>query len=189
MGSFQIISALAHCPYNSQQLLFISRGVCLLYSCRPTSPVDTWKFSCVCATKRHRFSTRSQQVASTIPHRLGRWWNRSRESRHNAEMLQRRESPINVLQSLVNEQETIPNHRPNTLVPSGTQSALSPSHILVLFCHFNYPPFIWYRGPRPKAHWYMYTDVSNYEFPQAKQERLRDKRRISQILARSLNPL
>ena len=60
---------------------------------------------------------------------------------------------------LVNEQETIPNHRPYMLVPSGTQSALSPSQILVLFNNFYYPPFIWYRVPRPKAHWYMYADV------------------------------
>ena len=63
--------------------------------------------------------------------------------------------------TLVNEQETILDHKPNTLVPSGTQSAVSPSQILVLFSNFNYPPFIWYRGPRPEAHWYMYTDVNN----------------------------
>ena len=62
---------------------------------------------------------------------------------------------------MVNEQATIPDHRPNTLVPNGTQSALSPLQILVLFSNFNYPPFIWYRGPRPKAHWYMYADVSH----------------------------
>ena len=62
---------------------------------------------------------------------------------------------------LVKERATIPNHRPNTLVPSGTQSAVSPSQILVLFSSFNYPPFIWYRGPRPKAHWYMYADATH----------------------------
>ena len=62
---------------------------------------------------------------------------------------------------LVNEQETITNHGPNTLVPSGAQSAVPPSQILVLFSNFNYPPFTWYRGPRPRAHWYMYADVAN----------------------------
>ena len=63
--------------------------------------------------------------------------------------------------TLVNEQETIQDHRPNTLIPSSTQSALSPLQILVLFSNFNYPPFIWYRGPRPKAHWHIHADVSH----------------------------
>ena len=28
--------------------------------------------------------------------------------------------------------------------------------------HFNSVPLIWCRGPRPKAHWYMHTDGTNY---------------------------
>ena len=31
-------------------------GVCLLYSCRRTAPVDTWKAPCECATKRQVYS-------------------------------------------------------------------------------------------------------------------------------------
>ena len=73
-------------------------GVRPLYSCGLTSPVDTWKVSRVCAPKRNRFTAKSQQAATTVPHRLGRWWNRSREFRHNTATLQRWESPINVLQ-------------------------------------------------------------------------------------------
>ena len=44
--------------------------------------------------------------------------------------------------TLVNEQETIPDHTPNTLVPRSIQSAVSPSQILVVFSNFNYPQFI-----------------------------------------------
>ena len=28
--------------------------------------------------------------------------------------------------------------------------------------HFNSNPHIWCRGPRPRAHWYMHTDGTNY---------------------------
>ena len=49
-------------------------------------------------SKTNRFTAKSQQAATIVPHRLGRWWNRSQEPRHNAATLQRRQPPINVLQ-------------------------------------------------------------------------------------------
>ena len=30
--------------------------------------------------------------------------------------------------------------------------------------YFNPRPFIWHRGPRPKAHWYMCTDGNHYNY-------------------------
>ena len=41
--------------------------------------------------------------------------------------------------------------------PQGTPSP----QISITFGHFNYQPIIWHRGPRPRAHWYMCTDVDN----------------------------
>ena len=41
-----------------------------------------------------------------------------------------------------------------------SQGTPSPQ-ISVTLRHFNYQPIIWHRGPRPRAHWYMCTDVAN----------------------------
>ena len=53
-------------------------------------------------------------------------------------------------------------HNPNhteymfvTRVPSQPQ-------ISVTFQNFTPKPIIWCRGPRPKAHWYMHTNGTNY---------------------------
>ena len=41
-----------------------------------------------------------------------------------------------------------------------SQGTPSPQ-ISVTFCHFNYKPIIWRRGPRLRADWYMRTDIAN----------------------------
>ena len=41
-----------------------------------------------------------------------------------------------------------------------SQGTTSPQ-ISVTLGHFSYQPIIWHRGPRPRAHWYMCTDVAN----------------------------
>ena len=33
------------------------------------------------------------------------------------------------------------------------------SQIEALYCHFNLQPSIYYRGPCPKGHWYMYQMI------------------------------
>ena len=72
--------------------------------------------------------------------------------------LQGRKSNQNCLDyNLVNEQEQQPPHRIHAR-HQGTQSP----QISVTFQHFNSVSFIWCRGPRPKAHWYMHTDGTNY---------------------------
>ena len=43
-----------------------------------------------------------------------------------------------------------------------SQGTTSPQ-ICVTFRQFNSQPIIWHRGPRPRAHWYMCTDVANYQ--------------------------
>ena len=57
---------------------------------------------------------------------------------------------------LVNEQEQSQPQRIHAR-HQGTQSP----QISVTLGHFNYQPIIWHRGPRPRAHWYMYADVAN----------------------------
>ena len=68
-----------------------------------------------------------------------------------------RRSPKCVNYNLVNEQAQSQPHRIHAR-HQGTQSP----QISVTFQNFNPWPLIWCRGPRPKAHWYMHTDGTNY---------------------------
>ena len=77
---------------------------------------------------------------------------------HNAAKAARTQKPPNCVNyNLVNEQE----QRPPQRIHVRHQDNQSPQ-ISVTFLHFNSLPFIWCRGPRPKAHWHMHADGTNY---------------------------
>ena len=106
-------------------------------------------------TQRRRSNTQM-----THSHRSTRPRRRSRHERHKhtGSRLPRRTRNQNCVDySLVNEQAQFQPHRIHAR-HQGTQSP----QISVTFLHFNSNPFIWCRGPRPRAHWYMHTDGTNY---------------------------
>ena len=100
-------------------------------------------------------------VTQTTPHKSQDHsrWSTQTDSRHtHAAGLQGRKSqPERTCYNLVNEQAQSQPHRIHAR-HQGTQSP----QISVTFHHFNSVPFIWCRGPRPKAHWYMHADGTNY---------------------------
>ena len=106
-------------------------------------------------TQRRRSNTQM-----THSHRSTRPRRRSRHERHKhtGSRLPRRTRNQNCVDySLVNEQAQFQPHRIHAR-HQGTQSP----QISVTFQNFNPHPIIWCRGPRPKAHWYMHTDGTNY---------------------------
>ena len=115
-----------------------------------------WSGECA---QTYRFCTRhdNTQRHSTQDHRRGR--NGSQES-HTHEQLscQRQNSPISMYYRF-GERARITT-RPQ-IKYARSQSTTSPQ-ICVAFRHFNHQPIIWHRGPRPRAHWYMCTDVAKF---------------------------
>ena len=89
-------------------------------------------------------------------HRRGE--DRSRETPTNTRLSCRRPESLTAMYYRSGERARI-TMRPQTKYarPQGTPSP----QISITFGHFNYQPIILHRGPRPKARWYMCTDVAN----------------------------
>ena len=89
-------------------------------------------------------------------HRRGE--DRSRETQKHTQLSCRRPGSPTAMYYRSGERARI-TMRPQTKY-ARSQGTPSPQ-ISVTFGHFNYQQIIWHGSPRPRAHWYMYTDVAN----------------------------
>ena len=101
---------------------------------------------------------RQRHSHDTQDHRRG--GDRSQETPTDTQLSCRRQGSPTSIDYRSGERARI-TMRPQTKC-ARSQGTTSPQ-ISVTFRHFSYQPIIWHRGPRPRAHWYMCTDVANYQ--------------------------
>ena len=139
-----------------RQCTIPSMACCQLHSCNTTMSVAFWG----CLANAHRLKEFVQDTTddrqANQEYRRGEY--QSQETQKHTQLSCRKpRSPTAIDYRSGERARIIMRPQIKYARSQGTPS----SQISVTFGHFNYQPIIWHRGPRPRAHWYMCTDVAN----------------------------
>ena len=129
---------------------------CQLHSCNTTTSVVFWERLTNAHRLQNLYKNTTDDSHANQDHRRGE--DRSRETQEHTQLSCRTPGSPTAIDYRSGERARI-TMRPQTKY-ARSQGTPSPQ-ISVTFGHFNYQSLIWHRGPRPKAHWYMCTDVAN----------------------------